>query len=74
MSRDSYALFRVILTPIRRGGVHNICSDKTGTITLGRMVVKKVWVPVNTAFVTPGTRASYDTVNGQLYAVESGKE
>ncbi|KAG8806458.1 hypothetical protein FRC17_004979, partial [Serendipita sp. 399] len=33
------------------GGVHNICSDKTGTITLGRMVLKKAWIPVKSAFV-----------------------
>ena len=26
------------------GGVTNICSDKTGTITQGRMVVRKAWV------------------------------
>ncbi|KAK2594709.1 hypothetical protein QQS21_007559 [Conoideocrella luteorostrata] len=27
------------------GGVTNICSDKTGTITQGRMVVKRAWIP-----------------------------
>ncbi|KAG8407406.1 hypothetical protein J3458_020884 [Metarhizium acridum] len=27
------------------GGVTNICSDKTGTITQGRMVVRKAWIP-----------------------------
>lgn len=27
------------------GGVTNICSDKTGTITQGRMVVRKAWLP-----------------------------
>lgn len=56
------------------GGVHNICSDKTGTITVGRMVLKKAWIPVNTAFVAPGTRASYETTKGLTYAVESGRD
>jgi len=27
------------------GAVTNICSDKTGTLTQGRMVAKRAWLP-----------------------------
>lgn len=27
------------------GGINDICSDKTGTLTQGKMIAKKVWVP-----------------------------
>ena len=38
------------------------------------MVLKKVWTPSASAFVARGTRSPYDTVSGQLYSVESGRE
>ncbi|TIC05054.1 potassium/sodium eff [Wallemia mellicola] len=47
-------------------GVTDICSDKTGTITVGRMVLKKAWVPSMSEKV--------DTEVGQIYSVESGKD
>ncbi|KAJ2893628.1 hypothetical protein MKZ38_008399 [Zalerion maritima] len=36
------------------GGVTNICSDKTGTLTEGAMVVKRAWLP---------SRGTYDVCN-----------
>ncbi|OAX84844.1 potassium/sodium efflux P-type ATPase, fungal-type [Emergomyces africanus] len=39
------------------GGVTNICSDKTGTLTQGRMVARKAWVS------GAGTLTIHDTTN-----------
>lgn len=58
--------------------VTDICSDKTGTITVGKMVVKKAWVPMKGVASAPGTdtpkSSKADTSNGQAYEVESGSD
>lgn len=54
--------------------VTDICSDKTGTITVGKMVVKKAWIPATTAFPSDEASCEINTVEGQAYAAESGSE
>lgn len=39
------------------GGITHICSDKTGTLTQGKMIARKVWVP------EMGTLDIHDTTN-----------
>lgn len=57
--------------------VTDICSDKTGTLTLGKMVTKKVWVPASFTYDDEGknvTGSRLDSSQGQTYEVASGSE
>ncbi|SCW04093.1 LAFE_0H05776g1_1 [Lachancea fermentati] len=42
------------------GAVNDICSDKTGTLTQGKMIVKQVWVP---SFGTVSVSESHEPFN-----------
>lgn len=53
-------------------GVENVCSDKTGTLTVGRMVVKKFWVP--TIDSRPKEASPVNTQKGQAYSFETGSD
>lgn len=44
----------------------DICSDKTGTITQGRMVVRKVWVPGCGTYSVASTSEVYNPTAGQV--------
>ncbi|KAK3991006.1 hypothetical protein QBC44DRAFT_237854 [Cladorrhinum sp. PSN332] len=48
------------------GGVTNICSDKTGTLTQGAMIVKKVWLPKSSIYTV---RDSMDPSNPTVGSV-----
>lgn len=48
------------------GGVTNICSDKTGTLTQGRMVSKKAIVPGFGMLTIEDTMHPYDPTSGYL--------
>ncbi|KAK0757357.1 hypothetical protein N5P37_010078 [Trichoderma harzianum] len=48
------------------GGVTNICSDKTGTLTQGRMIARKVWLRGGLVGLIEGTSNPYDPSSGTV--------
>ncbi|KAJ9124555.1 hypothetical protein QFC24_003347 [Naganishia onofrii] len=58
--------------------VTDVCSDKTGTITLGKMVTRRVWVPASIAPGTGkvGTDAEFETdlQQGQYFTIDTASD
>ncbi|KAF2003192.1 potassium/sodium eff [Amniculicola lignicola CBS 123094] len=46
------------------GAVTNICSDKTGTLTQGRMLAKAAWIAGRGTFSVGNTREPFDPTEG----------
>lgn len=52
------------------GGVTNICSDKTGTLTQGAMIVRAVWLPMAHIYNVRDTRHPADPTEGTVTYTE----
>ncbi|EAS34808.1 potassium/sodium efflux P-type ATPase, fungal-type [Coccidioides immitis RS] len=46
------------------GGVTNICSDKTGTLTQGKMIARKAWIPGIGTLSVHDTTSPFDPRSG----------
>lgn len=48
------------------GGVTNICSDKTGTLTEGAMIVRKTWIPGNHLYTVHDSQNPNNPTKGRV--------
>ncbi|KAK5633176.1 hypothetical protein RRF57_008890 [Xylaria bambusicola] len=56
------------------GGVTNICSDKTGTLTQGAMIVRKVWVPSNNIYTVQDSKHPNNPTEGRITVAKDTSE
>lgn len=52
------------------GGIDDICSDKTGTLTMGRMIARKLWLPTNGTYSVSNSTDVYNPEVGDLTFLE----
>lgn len=48
------------------GGIDDICSDKTGTLTMGKMIARKLWIPSLGTFSVTNSTEVYNPEVGEV--------
>ncbi|KAL6803194.1 cation transporting ATPase [Trichoderma sp. SZMC 28013] len=56
------------------GGVTNICSDKTGTLTEGAMIVRQAWIPSSHVYTVHDSQNPSDPTKGRVVYTQSKDE
>lgn len=52
------------------GGINDICSDKTGTLTLGKMIARKVWIPTVGTYLVQNSNDVFNPSDGDTSFVK----
>lgn len=71
---DSQFTIALLVAIETLAAVTDVCSDKTGTITLGKMVMQRAWVPAIMSQHDEKADVKADSKTGQLYTVETGSD
>ncbi|TFB03020.1 Calcium-transporting ATPase 3 [Trichoderma ghanense] len=56
------------------GGVTNICSDKTGTLTEGAMIVRQAWIPSCHVYTVHDSQNPNDPTKGRVVYSQATKD
>nr|O13397.1 RecName: Full=Sodium/potassium exporting P-type ATPase 1 [Schwanniomyces occidentalis]AAB86426.1 P-type ATPase 1 [Schwanniomyces occidentalis] len=48
------------------GGINDICSDKTGTLTMGKMIARKVWIPNVGSYLVQNSNEPFNPTVGDI--------